>query len=195
MTTHRYRVVGPIALVVAAACAVVTPNVALAAQPSPAGAVSAAPAAQEEPIPLKEAATADSSGSFYTLDNVEYKKATTPANQGGSGFKAKQDSATAGITMFKDQVPGSVPIYRLRLKNGHQSYLLSKDPAKEVHPERFDNEGPVGYLYEKQRPGTVALERYSKNEDWRVAREGRNDLTRAGYGQDGVLGYFVPLKK
>jgi hypothetical protein len=181
------------ALVVAAACAVVTPNIALAAQPSPPGA--SAHAEQEKPTPLLEAATADSSGSFYTLNPAEYKKATTPANQGGSGFKAKNDATAADITMFKDQVPGSVPIYRLRLKNGHQSYLLSKDPAKEVRPERFDNEGPVGYLYEKQRPGTVALERFSKNEDWRVAREGRNDLTRAGYGQDGVLGYFVPQKK
>jgi hypothetical protein len=30
---------------------------------------------------------------------------------------------------------------------------------------------------------------YSKNSDWRVAREGRLDLTPAGFKADGVVGY------
>jgi hypothetical protein len=197
MATHRYKVVGSMALAVAAACMVATANVAVAAEPSQAAPASAQK--QEQALPLLEAATADGKGSFYTLDEKEFAKATAPADQGGNGFTAKNDSTAAGITMFKDEVPGSIPIHRLRQLDGHQGYILSKeDEYKQLGSSgKFEDEGTVGFLYPDQRPGTVALERFSKDGDWRVGRQsgallGRIDLTLQGFGQDGVLGYFVP---
>jgi hypothetical protein len=182
MAGHRFKIVGSLMLVAAAAGAVVTSNVAMAAEPATATAVSAQQA-QENQKPLLELATADSRGSFYTLDPAEADRA-----QREHGFTPKYDST--GITMFDKELDGTIPVYRLRQKGGFESYLLSvsKDEISKLG-DRFENEGVVGYVYAAERDGTMELHRYSKNSDWRVAREGRLDLTLAGYGDDGTMGY------
>jgi hypothetical protein len=107
---------------------IVTPSVALAVEPAHAAAVSAQQQ-EENALPLLEAATADGRGSFYTLDREEYEKATRPADQGGYGFVAKNDSDAAGITMFEDEVPGSIAVHRLRKRDGHQGVPALRGPG------------------------------------------------------------------
>lgn len=181
MAGHRFKIVGSLVLAAAAAGAVLTSNVALAAESSTA-AVSAQQA-QEHQKPLLEMATADSRGSFYTLDPAEADRA-----QREHGFTPKADSR--GITMFDKELDGTIPVYRLRQKDGFQSYLLSinKDEIERLK-NSFENEGVVGFIFADQREDTMPLVRYSKNSDWRVSREGRLDLVIAGYGVDGVMGY------
>jgi hypothetical protein len=182
MAGHRLKIVGSLVLVAAAAGAVLTSNVAMAAEPSTAAAVSVQQA-QEHQRPLLEMATADQRGSFYTLNPDEAARA-----QREHGFTPKNDST--GITMFDKEVEGSIPVYRLRQKEGFQTYLLSVSKAEvDGLKDRFENEGVVGYVWTGPQDGSMKLVRYSKNSDWRVAREGRIDLTLAGYGVDGVMGY------
>lgn len=92
--------------------------------------------------------------------------------------------------MFTEEAEGTIPVYRLRKQDGHQTYLLSvnKDEISRMSG-RFENEGVVGYVYADQEDDAMPLVRYSKNSDWRVGREGRVDLVVAGYGVDGVMGY------
>jgi hypothetical protein len=120
---------------------------------------------------------------FYTLGTAEADTA-----QRKHGFTPKYDST--GITMFDTKLDGTIPVYRLRQRSGHQSYLLSvsKDEMANLG-DRFEKEGVIGYVYADARAGTMSLVRYSKNSDWRVAREGRLDLISAGYGVDGVMGH------
>jgi hypothetical protein len=182
MAGHRLKIVGSLVLVAAAAGAALTPNIAMAAEPSTAAAVSVQQA-QEHQKPLLEFATADSRGSFYTLNPNEAARAARE-----HGFTPKADSR--GITMFEKEVDGSVPVYRLRQKDGFQTYLLSVS-REEIDrlDDRFENEGVVGYIWAGPRDDAMKLVRYSKDSDWRVAREGRLDLALAGYAADGVMGY------
>ncbi|WP_345606940.1 hypothetical protein [Pseudonocardia adelaidensis] len=172
---------GSLVVVAAAAGAVLTTNVAVAAEPATAVAVSARSLDHQKP--LLELATADSKGSFYTLDPAEADRA-----QREHGFTPKYDST--GITMFDEQVDGSIPVYRLRQKDAFQTYLLSvSEDEIDGLGDRFVNEGVVGYVWSGERDGAMALVRYSKDSDWRVAREGRLDLKLAGFTADGVMGY------
>jgi hypothetical protein len=182
MAGHRSKIVGSLVVVAAAAGVVLTSNVAVAAEPATAASVSAQQA-QQHAKPLLELATADSRGSFYTLDPAEADRA-----QRQHGFTPKYDST--GITMFDEKVDGSIPVYRLRQKDGFQSYLLSvsKDEIAGLK-DRFENEGVVGYVWAGPRDGAMKLVRYSKNSDWRVARENRLDLAIAGFKADGPMGY------
>lgn len=186
MAGHRLKVVGSLVVVAAAAGAVLTSNVAMAAEPAtaaPASATASAKQAAEHQKPLLEMATNDNRGSFYTLDPAEADRA-----QREHGFSPKYDST--GITMFDEEVDGSIPVYRLRQKDGFQTYLLSvsKDEIKSLG-DRFENEGVVGYVWSGPRDDAMAIVRYSKDSDWRVARDGRLDLGLAGYKKDGVMGY------
>lgn len=185
MAGHRLKVVGSLVVVAAAAGAVLTSNVAMAAEPAtaaPASATASAKQAAEHQKPLLEMATNDNRGSFYTLDPAEADRA-----QREHGFSPKYDST--GITMFDEEVDGSIPVYRLRQKDGFQTYLLSvsKDEIKSLG-DRFENEGVV-YVWSGPRDDAMAIVRYSKDSDWRVARDGRLDLGLAGYKKDGVMGY------
>jgi hypothetical protein len=182
MAGHRLKIVGSLVVVAAAAGAVLTSNVALAAEPASAAAASAQQDLEHQK-PLLELATADDRGSFYTLDPAEADRA-----QREHGFTPKYDST--GITMFDEKVDGSVPVYRLRQKDAFQTYLLSVS-GDEIDglADRFENEGVVGYVWSGPRDGAMPIVRYSKNSDWRVAREGRLDLGLAGYEADGVMGY------
>jgi hypothetical protein len=47
----------------------------------------------------------------------------------------------------------------------------------------------VGRVLCEEAPGTVSLHRFSKENEWRVARAGRADLLAAGFKDDGQLGY------
>jgi hypothetical protein len=179
---HRVKIVGSVVLAAAAAGAVLMPNVVFAAEPSRA-AVASAQAVAEHQRPLLEFATADGRGSFYTLNPAEGERA-----QREHGFTPKSDSA--GITMFDKKLDGTIPVYRLRQKDGFQTYLLSiRTEEMDRLKDSFENEGVVGYIYADARDGFMPLARYSKNSDWRVARQGRIDLILAGYGYDGVMGY------
>jgi hypothetical protein len=182
MAGHRVKMVGSVVLAAAAAGVVLIPNVAFAAEPSRATAVSAQTVAEHQ-RPLLEFATADDRGSFYTLNRAEGERA-----QREHGFTPKSDSE--GITMFDKELDGTIPVYRLRQKDGFQTYLLSiRTDEMDRLKDSFENEGVVGYIYTDARDGFMPLVRYSKNSDWRVAREGRLDLILAGYGVDGVMGY------
>jgi hypothetical protein len=182
MAGHRLKIVGSLVVVAAAAGAVLTSNVAVAAEPATAAAASAQQGAEHQK-PLLELATADDRGSFYTLDPAEADRA-----QREHGFTPKYDST--GITMFDEQVDGSIPVYRLRQKDAFQSYLLSvSEDEIDGLTDRFENEGVVGYVWAGPQDGAMSLVRYSKDSDWRVARDGRLDLALAGYQADGVMGY------
>jgi len=183
MQIHRVKTVGGLVAVAVAAGTVFTGAIA-SAEPVAAPALSAQ--ASEHKAQLLEFATNDNRGSFYTLDQDEAERA-----QRDHGFKPKSDSA--GITMFDEQVDGSIPVYRLRQKDAFQSYLLSVNQDEiDGLGDRFVNEGVIGYVLAEQQAGTQPLERYSNNSDWRVARKGRVDLLVAGFKDDGPLGY-VPL--
>ncbi|OLT09353.1 hypothetical protein BJF78_30825 [Pseudonocardia sp. CNS-139] len=127
--------------------------------------------------------TADRRGRFYTVDPAEAATA-----QREHGFVPTDEAA--GITLLDRPVEGAVAVHRLRLREGHQAYLLSTDP-REIERVRgqFDDEGVVGYVYARPGDGRMELTRYSRDGDWRVARADRADLPRAGFHVDGPLGY------
>jgi hypothetical protein len=154
----------------------------------------AAEATQENLRPLIEMITADRRGRFFTLNGDEAARAERV-----NRFTRTDESA--GISMFDRKLDGTVAVHRLRLRNGHQAYLLAtnRDEIKRLsdpaNPKRqFDDEGVLGYVYQRaQDDGTFTLFRYTENGDWRVARENRADLIAAGFRVDGPLGH-VPTR-
>lgn len=184
MSRHRLKVMGSLVVVTAAAAAtILMPNLASAAAPSQQAVTAPSVQGEEHLAQLREFATADRRGTFYTLDPAEAGRAERKY-----GFKPKDDAK--GIRMFDEQVEGTVPVHRLRKKSGHQSYLLSvsKEEIKKLEG-KFEDEGVMGYVWNGPRDGAMPLVRYSKNSDWRVSRANRADLVAAGYGVDGVMGY------
>ena len=152
-------------------------------------AAAAADAAADHARPLLELVTVDKRGRFFTLDTDEARSA-----ERDHGFTPTEESA--GITMFETQVPGSVPVHRLRLRTGHQAYLLSSDPREIARlsnsqdaNRQFDDEGVTGFVHDTRGDGLMELVRYARNGDWRVARADRADLLAAGFTVDGPLGY------
>jgi hypothetical protein len=149
-----------------------------------------AEAAQENVRPLIEMITADKKGRFYTLNSNEAATAERV-----NGFTRTDESR--GISMFNRKAEGTIPVHRLRLRSGHQAYLLatSRDEIKRLsdpsNPKRqFDDEGVLGYIYQRaQGDETFKLVRYTKNGDWRVSVENRADLLDAGFRVDGPLGH------
>jgi hypothetical protein len=150
--------------------------------------------AEEHERPLLELITSDLRGRLYTLNPAEAEKAVAE-----HGFKRTDESD--GITMFNRKLEGTVPVHRLRLREGHHAYLLASNRneiSRLSDPDdadrQFDDEGVVGYVYQRPRPGdTMTLVRYSNNKgDWRVARANRADLLAAGFKVDGPLGH-VPV--
>src|SRR5690606_12854086 len=89
---------------------------AAAAEPAAAPAASAA-VAEEGLRPLIEMITADKKGRFYTLNAAEAATAERV-----NGFTRTDESE--GISMFNREKEGTIPVHRLRLRSGHQAYLL-----------------------------------------------------------------------
>lgn len=149
-----------------------------------------AEAAQENVRPLIEMITADKKGRFYTLNSNEAATAERV-----NGFTRTDESR--GISMFNRKAEGTIPVHRLRLRSGHQAYLLATSPdeikrlSDPSNPKRqFDDEGVLGYIYQRaQGDETFKLVRYTKNGDWRVSVENRADLLDAGFRVDGPLGH------
>jgi hypothetical protein len=162
---------------------------AAAAEPAAAPAASAA-VAEEGLRPLIEMITADKKGRFYTLNAAEAATAERV-----NGFTRTDESE--GISMFNREKEGTIPVHRLRLRSGHQAYLLATNPdeikklSDPADPERrFEDEGVLGYVYQRsQGDETLRLVRYTKNGDWRVSVENRKDLIDAGFRVDGPLGH------
>lgn len=174
MRTGRFTIAAALALTAATTAAMITSGVAYAA---PDRCSSQRPANQRPAeCPLLEFATPDRTGSFYTIDSAEAETARR------NGFAPKSDAN--GIRLYTKPGPGMVALHRLRLKSGHVSYLVTANPAGEDRPARFVDEGPMGFVHGGQQPGTMKLCRYSKNEDWRVSRDGRQDLKAAGYANE-----------
>lgn len=149
-----------------------------------------AEAAQENVRPLIEMITVDKKGRFYTLNSNEAATAERV-----NGFTRTDESR--GINMFNRKAEGTIPVHRLRLRSGHQAYLLATSPdeikrlSDPSNPKRqFDDEGVLGYIYQRaQGDETFELVRYTKNGDWRVSVENRADLIDAGFRVDGPLGH------
>ncbi|MEJ3657937.1 hypothetical protein WEH80_33725 [Actinomycetes bacterium KLBMP 9759] len=170
----------------------------------PAGMALAAPAAQpevaaaadavwEHTAELQELRTSDNRGTFYTLNEEEADKAESV-----HGFRRTGEAA--GIRMFTKEVPGSIPVHRLKRVNvPYHTYIVSsneqeiEDLTSEKQPGlKFKDEGVLGYVLVEQKAGTMPLYRYAKETVWRVARDNRVDLLLAGYKKSkGVIG-FVP---
>lgn len=171
--------------------AVSSPSVAATAErPSLSMAATASDDDEEHLRPLLELITADRRGRFYTLNAEGAEKAERE-----HGFIPTNESE--GISMFNREVPGTIAVHRLRLCEGHQAYLLVSNPGeieRLTDPDNpkwcFEDEGVLGYVYKKPKEGeTMKLVRYTKNGDWRVARENRKDLIEAGFHVDGPLGH------
>lgn len=140
--------------------------------------------------PLIELRTADNSGTFYTISDGEAGIAVSR-----HGFRRTDEAS--GLRLHPEPGAGTVALHRLRQRVGHQTYLVSADPAEigrlsapNDPNRRFDDEGILAHAYGNQRPGTMALHRFSRNGDWRLARAGRADLIAAGYHDDGPVGWI-----
>lgn len=185
----KHTVVAALALSAVAVLPAGLAPTAAAAEAATAPAASAA-VAQEGIRPLIEMITADKKGRFYTLNAAEAATAERV-----NGFTRTDESD--GISMFNREVDGTIPVHRLRLRSGHQAYLLATSPTEikrlsdPRNPDRqFDDEGVLGYVYQRaQGDETLKLVRYTKKGDWRVSVENRADLIDAGFRVDGPLGH------
>jgi hypothetical protein len=185
----KYTAVAALAISAVAVLPAGVSPAAAAAEPT-ASPTTAASATQENARPLIEMITADKRGRFYTLNSAEAATAERV-----NGFTRTDESR--GISMFDRNIKGTVAVHRLRLRSGHQAYLLatSRDEIKKLSDpsdskRQFDDEGVLGYVYQKaQGDGTFKLVRYTKNGDWRASVENRADLIDAGFRVDGPLGY------
>jgi hypothetical protein len=173
---------------------VATAGPVLAAEPAPASrsasvAVQTAAPSAEHVRQLHELRSAKSGYRFYTLSDIEAKQAELV-----HGFIPTDEAK--GIGMFNKAVDGSQPVHRLRLAGELPRYILvsNEDELKKLRydtsdPWEFKYEGVVGQVLRKEAPGTVPLHRYSKTNEWRVARAERADLLAAGFKDDGLIGY------
>lgn len=126
---------------------------------------------------------------LYTLSAVEAEQAKTI-----HGFIPTDEAK--GIGMYETRVEGSIPVHRLRLAGDKPAYILVSSES-ELQKLRYDTsdpwdfkyEGVVGWVKRNKAPGTIALHRYSKQNEWRVARASRADLLNAGFKDDGLLGW------
>lgn len=201
MGRHGYKVgktwkvagVGLIAAV-AAAGIIIPAGVAAAAPQAEAAAVAPVEEARwENTAELKELRTSDNRGVFYSLNEEEAAKAE-------SVHHFRPTGEAAGIRMFTKQVPGTVPVHRLkRINVPFHTYIVSsneqeiEDLTTERRPGlKFKDEGVLGFVLVEPGAGTMPLHRYAKDSVWRVARDNRVDLLLAGYKKsEGVIG-FVP---
>lgn len=160
------------------------------------GVAAAAPSVAEKKwentAELKEFKTSDDKGTFYTLNEEEAAAAEDVHGNRPTG-------EAAGIRMFTKQVPGSIPLHRLKQVDvSYHTYIVSSyEPEIEAltasdAPRRFVDKGIVGYVLVEPEEGTMPLYRYAKGTVWRIARDDRKDLLDAGYKKSsGTLG-FVP---
>ncbi len=183
MARHQLTIMKMFALAAVSATALATANTAVAsAEPVTTPCRSQQQSVQEQltECPLLEFATPDGRGSFYTIYRDEADSA------GEMGFTEKPDAAAAGIRLSPSQQPGMVPLYRLRFRGDHMAYLVTSSAAERasLSGRQFQYEGVMAYVYSPDQPqpaGTMKLCRYSKDGDWRLARESRGDLLLAGY--------------
>jgi hypothetical protein len=126
---------------------------------------------------------------LYTLSALEAEQAKTI-----HGFVPTDEAK--GIGMYETRVEGSIPVHRLRLAGTNPAYILVSNES-ELQKLRYDTndawdftyEGVVGYVKRDKAPDMIALHRYSKENEWRVARASRADLLNAGFRDDGLLGW------
>ncbi|MEJ3657989.1 hypothetical protein WEH80_33995 [Actinomycetes bacterium KLBMP 9759] len=175
-----------VALAVTAAPALASPT---APAGSPVAAVADAAPHADKVRKLHELRSPKHGFRLYTLSDIEATQA-----QVVHGFIATTE--TKGIGMYSKEVEGSIAVHRLRMVGDLPRYILVSDEAElerlkndRDDPWEFRYEGIVGWVLEQGAPGTTALHRYSKDGEWRVARPGRTDLLRAGYEDEGPLGY------
>jgi hypothetical protein len=143
-----------------------------------------------EPRPLIELIAPEGQGRLYTLSEREAESAVRDF-----GFNRLHDPVA---WMWSQQMPGTLPVFRLRWKQ-RISYLLSSSTDERdrlVAGGDFVYEGIVGYvatLAAPPPPGTTALWRYSKDGVWRVVLEADGpQLALQGYKADGRFGYVYP---
>lgn len=133
--------------------------------------------------PLQEYQTPG--GWFYTLNpGHEDQRAL-------ASFTRKPDIGK----LHPNPVPGGVPVHRLRAKTGLPSYMLARADSPDLKNPAFTDEGVLGYADNTQKPGELALLRWSNHGKWRVLADGKanNDgMTAAGYSKDGPVGYYYP---
>lgn len=155
---------------------------AAAAHAAPIPAVAEAASAARSTAPLHELRTADNAGVFYTINPAEAQRA-----QQHNGFRPTGEAE--GISLYQAPSEGMIALHRLRLRSGHQSYLVARADSAERHDSRFVDEGVMGYAYDSEQPTTMALHRYSRDGEWRLARADRSDLLEADFTDDGVVGW------
>jgi hypothetical protein len=188
-----FRVGASIAVSAAVAVGLLVSTGVAAAAPSVAQApATAAEQRWEDTAELKEFKTSDDKGTCYTLNEEEAAAAEDVHGNRPTG-------EAAGIRMFTKQVPGSVPLHRLKQVDvPYHTYIVSSyRPEIDAltapdAPRRFVDKGVIGYVLVQQEEGTMPLYRYAKGTVWRIARDDRRDLLDAGYKKSsGPLG-FVP---
>jgi hypothetical protein len=146
----------------------------------------------EHTAELHEFKTSDDKGTFYTLNDEEAEAA-----EGVHGNRPTGEAA--GIRMFTKQVPGSIPVHRLKqLDVPYHTYIVSSYQPEiaaltaPTAPRRFEDKGVIGYVLVEPEEDTMPLYRYAKGTVWRIARDNRQDLLDAGYKKSsGTIG-FVP---
>jgi hypothetical protein len=183
MARHSFKIASSLALVTAAAGLVLASNTALAVEPVSLEAASPSSSqAEARPLPLHELRTADDRGRFYTINAEEAERAVRH-----NGFTPTNEAA--GIHLYASRLDEMTALHRLRLVDRHLSYLVTTAGSSERQDPRFKDEGVIGYVYVSEQPGTMALHRYNRNGEWRLARAARVDLLIAGFRDDGVIGW------
>jgi hypothetical protein len=190
MARRPFLLAVPIAAAVVSLVATAGPVLAAETTPAAGGvlALSAATPAAEHVRPLHEMRTPQNY-MFYTLSDNEAEQA-----EERHGFTPSNEAK--GLGLYNKRVDGTTPVYRLRTVKEPRSFILvtnEKELKKLLEDTtdawEFSLDGVIGYIATKPTPGTVAVHRYAKKNDWRLARASRADLLVAGYNDDGLLGY------
>jgi len=204
MTRHRFKIGISLVLAAAATGLALPSSVGFAAEPAsrtPA-VTSACPwygffceelasdQAAARSMPLHEFRTAENDGTFYTIDPNEAERVARPASAGGYDFRPTHEAT--GISLYPEQHEGMIALHRLRLIEEPGTYMVARADSSEMRDGRFMDDGhgdAMAFAYIEEQPGTMTLHRYSRDNDWRLARANSADLLDAGYDDDGVVGW------
>jgi Repeat of unknown function (DUF5648)/Purple acid Phosphatase, N-terminal domain len=124
---------------------------------------------------------------FYTTDASEHSRL---ASQG-----SYRDEGVTGY-LAKNQISGSVPVYRLSRSIGTSGdHFYTANPAERQAAEQqgYKDEGQIGFIAQNQLPGTVALYRLlNGNNHFYTAdpSEYQRIKQTSGWRDEGVIGYI-----
>jgi hypothetical protein len=99
-----------------------------------------------------------------------------------------------GYFVAKEQMPGTVPLYRLHnASTGDHFYTRDEPEARAAATQGYTNEGVAGYINPSQAPGTVPLYRLQNPSNnhhfYTTSAAERSQATASGWKDEGVAGF------